>query len=158
MGDPVVGALVVVLFASSGPSTVARFIPSTIVEPVEGMIGAWSKSHVCKEHDEALEPAVANSNTSPTVAMEHRVVRFCAAVDHSLPNAIFCGLRLTMLGPPATAALSAFCSEVIEDNFLDYIPTVTATGNESSLLCTQWQASHVSGHDQLAIALAGLIW
>lgn len=72
-GNPTVLATITSLFFSCGPSTVARFVMSIVVNSVEGVIGGWTASYSTKKF---LKRTEAKTDASASITL----ISFCRGV------------------------------------------------------------------------------
>lgn len=78
--------LVVVLINPSRPLAVARLVMAFAVDSLQSVFGRRSRSHVGNEVRKGVKPAVANVDSTASVAwMEAKT----AAFAHGTPNAVF---------------------------------------------------------------------
>jgi hypothetical protein len=101
---------VVCLFLCGGPLTVFRRVTKVVIDSVNTMRGARPLTHISKEVLK-LEPAVADSNTSPTVVFKLGSIRIGTALDNIRPSKMFtCSLSkattLTVSGVALFGSLS----------------------------------------------------
>jgi hypothetical protein len=134
------------LFASSPSAVFGRVIATPIWEAVKGMIGARSRSHICKKVFEVV-PALANFNALRSIVLVRNMVGESAPAAHTVPNLIFgsglpaAGFRdahavrgigfFDRLGLVASATLCIPRPEVGDRNYL-LRPTVAHTKHPPS--------------------------
>ena len=78
--------LVVVLLNPSRPLAVARLVMAFAVDSLQSVLGRRSRSHVGNKVREGVEPAVANVDSTASVAWMGAKT---AAFAHGAPNAVF---------------------------------------------------------------------
>lgn len=81
-------AFVALLLGSRGPSAVGGFVMAVVVDPIEAMIVAGSKTHVFQECKEVRLPLNADANSSASVSGEVLKVLVSAALDHRAPHVV----------------------------------------------------------------------
>lgn len=108
--------LVVVLLNPSRPFAVARLVMAFAIDSLQSVLGRRSRSHVGNEVREGVEPAVANVDSTASVA---RMGTNAAAFAHGSPNAPFSGIAHSMraktgAGLVALKAAAAFGISVVQ--------------------------------------------
>lgn len=81
-------AAVVCLFCSCGPSAVAGFIISVVINTVNRVVEARSLAHVISKSLKRIQPSIANRDSAFAVAVESSCKRAKASVFHSFPRAV----------------------------------------------------------------------
>ncbi len=92
-GDKVIRLLVVGLRCMSSPTAILRRVGTIVVDTVQ-RASAWTHSHVPEECPKAIEPFLANPDTSCTVVNETRTVWIETPSFHVTPRIIFFGVAL----------------------------------------------------------------
>jgi hypothetical protein len=80
-----VAPLVSLLFASSGPATVVRFVVSVIVDAIKRMIGGRTSAHVGQEVFVRTAPPIAHLESATAVTWIPLVRRIRATLTHINP-------------------------------------------------------------------------
>lgn len=82
-------ARVVVLSVVSGPSHIARFVVSIVVNAVKRQIRRWTSANISDERGKTVTPAVAYLNTAGTIVAVVATRRVVAPLNHRSPNGMF---------------------------------------------------------------------
>jgi hypothetical protein len=75
------------LFGLSRPTTIAGLVISVIVNSIQRKLGRRTLSHVGKKVLK-LMPSLTDSNASSAIAVEPRLVRVFAAIEHVAPSVV----------------------------------------------------------------------
>lgn len=108
--------LVVVLLNPSRPFAVARLVMAFAVDSLQSVLGRRSRSHIGNEVGEGVKPAVANVDSTASVAW---VGTKAAAFAHGAPNAPFSRIAHSMRAKASTGfvalkAAAAFSVSAIQ--------------------------------------------
>lgn len=95
-GDIAIGAGVVGLLKFSRPTAIVGCVVAVVVLAVQGVFGAWSRTHVGVEVFKGVHPAVANPDAPTSISVVSLILGLDNPGLHATPNKIFCALRHTM--------------------------------------------------------------
>jgi len=87
--SPMVRSFIPLLFAAGSPAAITRGIPATVVDAVEGVVGARTGSQTVRKCGEVVPPFRADGDTPAAVKTEVPVLGSFAPVDHRSPSAVF---------------------------------------------------------------------
>ena len=99
-GDIASYARVGVLRGLRSPTNILRLVMAVIVDSIDRMFVAWTKTYVRKERVERLSPSIAHSDTSPTVISEGAAPFIKTPLLHRGPCAMLSGLTQTVCAVP----------------------------------------------------------
>jgi len=134
MGYQAIVATVATLFGASAPATVLWTVCAVIIDPVQGMLGAWPLTHIRKKGCERIQPVLANRDAAATVVGEVRTVFVETALAHGPvthvsngspmpvgpPMPVFCQKTPHLFSMKAAAAATRSIEEVLAaDDFLN---------------------------------------
>jgi hypothetical protein len=113
-------AFVFGLFDSGCPSTVARFVISVVVDPIDTVIGGWASANIGQEVLVRVSPSFANSNaTAPIVNVGFNALPK-ASIAHRCPR------------PELRRDFSAYCIGMSGVSFNVCSASQTTTGSRVS--------------------------
>jgi hypothetical protein len=96
---------IAILNGSRCPSAVAGFIPTFVIDTVDGMIFVGPLTDMGQECLKVVSPFVANSDATPAIVFERRLVGVCAPRDDVFPNNVFWGAGLAVAAAERTDSL-----------------------------------------------------
>lgn len=91
-----IGTLVIGLLPAFGPAHVARFVTTTVIDPVQRR-ALWPRSHVAQERREIRPPLVAHDDPSASIVSESWVIRVVTAFLSRAPRDVFGRAETAML-------------------------------------------------------------
>lgn len=81
----------------SGPSHIARFIVSIVIDPIKAMFGARGLPYIFQKYQKTIFPFFAHCDTPPPIAMKKFIFGVKASLFSALPSFVFFGARKTMI-------------------------------------------------------------
>ncbi len=98
--DVVVAFAIACLLFAGSPATVLGAVGPVVVDPVDGVLGGWTASHIFVEVFKPL-PSLTDCDPSPSVSVEVLAIGTGASIPHFLPGAPFRRLCHSVSGFPA---------------------------------------------------------
>jgi hypothetical protein len=124
-GEHSIAAPIPLLLLAGCPPAVLLAITGVVISSVEGKT-RWPFSHILQKVIEP-PPAIANSNSTSTVARPRRSSFGCASADHALPRTI----RRCALAPLFVPMSQAFLS--VHDRHLHEVATARSGGSRDQV-------------------------
>ena len=127
--DKSISTEVIILFFSGGPSTIAGFIISVIINSVKRMFGSWRITHISKEISKIM-PVITYRNPSSAIIIKRWVNRVFTSLEHCSPNMINRKFAHTMCSLevfPETTTRNYFPLQKVRLSDGFSYPTVTPT-------------------------------
>lgn len=86
------------LLRTGGPFAVFGRISKIVIDPLNGMVRRWTRSHVSIERTEIMNPLDTHGNSTTSIGRVTLSLRIVASVLHFCPCRIFQGSEHSMLG------------------------------------------------------------
>lgn len=103
--NPVDSPIVHLLF-SRCPAAIARFVVAVVINPIKRH-PLWLNAHIFKEVSKAIQPSIADRNTTPTVVREKFIAWVKASLFDTTPRIISLASRKTSF---CISYMEYFCS------------------------------------------------
>lgn len=136
--------LVVVLLNPSRPLAVAWIVMAFAVDSLQSVLGRRSLSHVRNEVRKGVKPAVANVDSTASVAWMGAKT---AAFAHRTPNAVFGRIAGSMRAKASASlvtlkAAAAFCVSAIQlvRRYVQHLPAITSANPLAYMTATSGRA------------------
>jgi len=88
---------VALLLFSECPSAIARLVVSVVLDPINRVLGRWTRTHIREEGLKRPLPSTADTDAAPAVEVIARMLRVVATLAHAVPDVVLRGVGPTVL-------------------------------------------------------------